>query len=84
MYTVYVLADSFGKLYKGMTNNLGRRFSEHCRGKTKTTSKMNNLRIIYSENYSSFIIARKRELYFKSAAGRKFLKTVLGAYSSAG
>ena len=74
MYTVYVLKDNSGKLYKGMTNNLVRRLQEHLRGKTKTTARMNNLALIYQENYKSFQEARKRELYFKTAAGRKFLK----------
>ena len=84
MYIVYVLQDKNGNLYKGMTNNLERRFSEHKRGKTKTTRKMDNLKVIYKENYFTFDEARKRELYFKSAAGRKFLKVKLSAYSSAG
>jgi putative endonuclease len=74
MYTVYVLRDSFGKIYKGMTNDLDRRLSEHKSGHTITTSKMKNLFVIYTENYNSFQEARKRELYLKSAAGRRFLK----------
>jgi predicted GIY-YIG superfamily endonuclease len=32
MYTVYVLQDENGKIYKGFTNNLARRFSEHVNG----------------------------------------------------
>ena len=36
---------------------------------------MKNLKLVYSENYDSFAEARKRELYFKTAAGRRFLKT---------
>jgi len=43
MYVVYVLRDNRSQLYKGMTNNLARRIAEHRRGKTKTTSRMNNL-----------------------------------------
>ena len=74
MFIVYILKDENDILYKGVTNDLNRRFKEHQRGKTKTTSKMNNLKIVYIEEYSLFSEARKRELYFKTAAGRRFLK----------
>ena len=78
MYTVYVLKDKNDKLYKGLTNNLERRFKEHKSGQTVTTSKMKELQIVYKEIYGNFEIARKRELYFKTSAGRKFLKKVIG------
>jgi putative endonuclease len=78
MYTVYVLEDKNKMLYKGLTNNLQRRFREHKGGHTITTSKMEDLDIIYTEEYNDFGEARKRELYFKSAAGRRFLKKKLG------
>lgn len=77
MYTVYVLKDSFNKFYKGMTNNLSRRLKEHNSGQTITTSKMKNLNLVYKEEYDNFEDVRKRELYFKSAAGRRFLKQKL-------
>lgn len=77
MYTVYVLRDESGKLYKGMTNNLPRRIREHKSGKTITTSRMKNLKVVYEEVYDIFEKARERELYLKSAAGRRFLKKSL-------
>ena len=84
MYTVYILQDNKGKLYKGMTNNLLRRFNEHKNGKTLTTRKMSGLAIAYREEYESFEQARKRELYLKTAAGRRFLKNKIRTISSAG
>lgn len=78
IYKVYVLQDNKGRLYKGMTNNLERRLREYQSGKTRTTSHMDCLEIIYTESFCSFAEARKRELYLKSAAGRRFLKKVLG------
>ncbi len=77
MYTVYVIRDDKGKLYKGMTNDLPRRLKEHRSGKTVTTSKMGDLSVVYTEICQSFEEARKRELYLKSAAGRRFLKKIL-------
>ena len=78
MYTVYVLKSDDGRLYKGMTNNLYRRLIEHKSGKTRTTKRMKNIKIVYSENFPDFEGARKRELYFKTAAGRRFLKDKTG------
>jgi len=74
MYIVYVLKSSDGKFYKGVTNNLDRRLKEHLSGHTTTTSRMNELKVVYTEQYDNFKEARKREVYFKSAAGRRFLK----------
>jgi putative endonuclease len=77
MYTVYVLVDSDGKFYKGMTNNLQRRLKEHAAGRTKTTHNMESLKIVYAEERDNAEQARKREKYLKSAAGRRFLKKKL-------
>ncbi len=73
-YTVYVLKDKHGKFYKGMTNNIDRRFSEHKQGNTRSTRLMEDLKIVYTEEFDSLLEARKREVYFKTAAGRRFLK----------
>ena len=57
-----------------MTNCMDRRLREHKRGHTQTTSRMEDLKIVYTENYDNLDDARKRELYLKSAAGRRFLR----------
>ncbi|MFZ2149770.1 MAG: GIY-YIG nuclease family protein [Minisyncoccia bacterium] len=77
MYTVYVLKDKNNKVYKGFTNDIKRRLQEHKSGHTKTTSKTKELELVYKEEINDFKTARERELYLKSAAGRKFLKKVL-------
>jgi putative endonuclease len=74
MYTVYILKDNSGKLYKGVTNNLARRIYEHKIGHTKTTSKMIGLEVVHKEIYDNFETARKREKYLKTGAGRRFVK----------
>ncbi|MBI4054488.1 MAG: GIY-YIG nuclease family protein [Candidatus Doudnabacteria bacterium] len=74
---IYVLRDSQGKLYKGLTNDLARRLSEHKSGRTHTTAKMSGLRVAYQEHFEDFATARKRELYFKTAAGRRLIKSRL-------
>ena len=75
MYTVYVLQDKSGKIYKGVTNDLVRRFREHAsKNGSRTTSMMGGNRIVYQEEFNTFTEARAREVYFKTAAGRRFLK----------
>lgn len=77
-YVVYILSDRAGNLYKGMTNNLERRLREHRSGHTRTTARMHEIIVAYTEEFDTFESARKRELYFKSAAGRRFLAKKLG------
>lgn len=74
MYTVYVLIDKAGKLYKGATANLSRRLKEHRSGGVITTARMTGIELLYKEEFETWQDARKRELYLKSAAGRRFLK----------
>lgn len=78
MFIVYVLEDKDGKRYKGVTNNLERRLKEHRRGKTQTTARMLDPEVVYTEEYPTFEKARAREVYFKTAAGRRFLKKKIG------
>ena len=77
-YVVYVLVDNRGTLYKGMTKDLNRRLIEHRGGHTKTTARMDTIKVAYTEEFDTFECARKRELYLKTAAGRRFLKQRLG------
>ena len=78
-YVVYVLQGEDGRFYKGMTNDLNRRLAEHRRGKTRTTRLMRNLQVVYTENCQTEKEALVRERYFKTAAGRQFLRGILGA-----
>jgi len=77
MYFVYVLQDKNGKVYKGVINNLARRFRKHKSWGSRTTSMMSNIEIVYTEEFKTFEEARAREVYLKTSAGRRFLKTKL-------
>lgn len=59
---------------KGMTSNIAQRIRDHKLGYTRTTSRFSEIKLVYQEKYETFAEARKRELYFKSSAGRRFLK----------
>ena len=74
MFFVYVIKNSKGDLYKGHSDDVRKRIAEHNRGDTKSTRKANDWQLKYSEAFDTRDEAIKREKYFKTAAGRKFLK----------
>jgi putative endonuclease len=75
MYYVYILKSKIdGSLYKGQTENLQNRLHQHNSGKTLSTSKKRPWDIFYFEQFDTREQALKREKYFKSAAGRRFIK----------
>ena len=64
----------YGHLYKGHTDNLARRIKDHNSGKTKSIKAFLPYKLVYYEVFSTRQEAIKREKYFKSAAGRRFIK----------
>lgn len=75
MYIVYVLKSEIAKKsYIGMTDDLERRLIEHNRGKAIYSRRYRPWKVIYKEEFKERIKAREREIYFKSARGRRFLK----------
>ena len=78
MYYVYVLRSiPFGNLYKGFCSNLEKRLIEHNSGKTKSIKHFIPWEIAYYESFDSIEEAISREKYFKTSAGRKYLKKLL-------
>jgi putative endonuclease len=77
MHYVYILkSEKDGRLYKGMTFDLAKRLQIHNQGKVRATKGYRPWRLVYSEEYSTMMEARSRELYFKSGVGRDFLKSM--------
>lgn len=75
-YYVYVLYNKhFNKLYKGQTQDLQNRLKEHNTGEVKSTKPFRPWNIIYFEEFILREEAVNRERYFKTAAGRRFLKS---------
>ena len=75
MYYVYVLYDKTrNRLYTGSTNNIERRLSEHKRGKTHTTARMSEPKLVYFEACVSEQDAQKREKQLKTGFGRGYLR----------
>jgi putative endonuclease len=77
-WRVYVLYSyTFQRRYVGLSSNPERRLQEHNSGKTKSTRAYKPWKLIYSEEFYSRKIARDREKYLKSGAGREFLDNLL-------
>jgi len=78
MYFTYVLESlKDGRIYIGWTDDLKSRFFEHKKGKVPATEFRRPLRLIYYEACLSKESAIKREKYFKTGFGRRFLKNRL-------
>lgn len=76
MYFTYVLKSRKDfKLYIGYTDNLKRRLVEHNKGLVDCTKNRKPLGLIYYEACLDKDKAIKREKYFKTGFGRRFLKS---------
>lgn len=77
MVIVYVIRGTTCKSrYVGITKNLKERLERHNSSRNKSTKNRGPFKLIYSEDFSDYVEARKREKFFKSGAGRKFLDTL--------
>ena len=74
MYWVYVLKSGVDeKLYYGLTSNLEQRLDQHNSGLVRSTKSRRPFKIVYHEKVSDLITARRKEKYFKSGFGRKYV-----------
>ena len=75
-YFAYVIYSSkFDRFYKGHCEDMEIRLKEHNSGKTRSIKAFIPWKLVYFEKFATREEAIKREQYFKSAAGRRFLKT---------
>ena len=78
MVTVYVIESLKDKTwYTGMSMDYINRLKEHNSGKSKFTKGHGPWKLIYLENHPDWKSARKKEKYFKSAAGKNWLTKYL-------
>jgi len=74
-FIIYLLVDENSQTtYVGYSDDIKRRIKEHKRGIVKTTRNFGKFRCFSLEKINNVTEARKREKYWKSAAGRKKLK----------
>ena len=76
MFFTYVLrSKKDNKLYVGFTKDLEKRLEKHNKGLVDSTKDRMPLEIVYYEACLNEEKAIKREKYFKTGFGRKFLKS---------
>ncbi|MFH1170215.1 MAG: GIY-YIG nuclease family protein [Candidatus Vogelbacteria bacterium] len=74
-YNIYVLySQKDNRTYVGQTGNLERRLSEHNSGKVKSTKFRLPLKLLFTEEFSTSVEAKRRELWWKSSTGRLRLR----------
>ena len=81
MFYTYVLISKKDKeLYIGFTKDLKKRLDEHQKGLVVSTAQRRPLKLIYYEACLNENDAIKREKYFKTGFGRRFLRNRIKAY----
>ncbi len=76
MFYTYVLkSNKDSKLYIGFSEDLIKRIKEHNNGLVEATKERRPLELVYYEACKNKDKAIKREKYFKTGFGRRFLKS---------
>ncbi len=80
MFYAYVLKSlNHDYFYKGHCEKIDVRLKEHNAGITKSIKPYIPFKVIYFEEFGTKEEAIKREKYFKTSVGRRYLKTKLVA-----
>ena len=74
MHYVYFLKLSNNRIYKGSTDDLKRRISEHRNGKVKSTRNFRPVKLIGYEAYLLKSDALRRERFLKTTEGRRLIE----------
>lgn len=75
MFTVYILqSEKDHRTYVGYTKNFLNRLKLHNSGQVKATHFRYPFKTLFTEEFQDEQGAKKRELYWKSGAGRRKLK----------
>ena len=81
MFYTYVLQSEVdGQFYSGYSKDLKLRFNQHQKGKVESTKGRLPLKLIYYEACLNQEDAQKRESYFKTYNGKRFLHKRLKSY----
>ena len=73
-YAYVIFSTKHHCYYKGHCEDLRIRLEWHNAGKTKSTKPFRPWKLIYFEEFSTREEAMAQERYFKTAAGRRYLK----------
>jgi putative endonuclease len=74
-WTVYIIrSESTGRYYRGSCGDFEKRLAEHNAGKTRSTKAYRPWVMVYIETFENKTDALKRETYFKTRSGYRWLK----------
>ncbi len=76
VYILQSLTDS--GYYIGICNNLGNRLQKHNRGGVTSTKRRRPFKVVYTEEYESYLEARLREKEIKSYKGGNKFRELIG------
>lgn len=77
MYFIYILQSlKDQRTYVGYSCNIENRLEQHNAGQVPATRQRRPLKLIFSESFEVEQQAKKRELYWKSGAGRRKMKSL--------
>ena len=79
-YTYVLLSEKDKEFYVGFAKDLKRRLDEHQRGVVGSTAQRRPLKLVYYEACLNENDAIKREKYFKTGFGRRFLRNRMKTY----
>jgi len=81
MFYVYILQSlKDKKLYTGFAKDLEKRLKRHNKGLVKATKYRKPLKLIYYEACLNKRDSLKREIYLKTAWGKRYIKNRIAGY----
>ena len=81
MYKVYVLKNNNGGYYVGYTGNLNDRLERHINGRSSFTSRCEEWKLVYTEEYVDKSEAIRRERFIKNQKSRRYIEILISQYS---
>jgi putative endonuclease len=79
IYVYSIVSEKDGVIYVGIASDCQKRLREHNASKSKYTRGHVPWRLFYSEYVGDTKLARAREKYFKTSAGKRRLRAILKA-----
>lgn len=73
LISVYILLLGNGNLYTGMTNDMVRRYNEHCTGRSRSTRLFLPVELIFEVAIEGRKSARRLECRIKAAGAKRWL-----------
>ncbi len=74
---IYILKDQNNRFYIGSTDNIKRRLKQHKTGHTQTTRRMDNIKLVFSQEYDSLEQARAIEYRLKTLKRKDYIQKII-------